>query len=52
VRPNSQPLSDPYAHALPLTRIETSEVFLCDIAGLPAYQQQGLGREFVMALRA
>lgn len=39
------------AHTLPLTRTEELEVFLYDIAILPQYQRQGLGRQLVEALR-
>lgn len=40
------------AYTLLLTRIEESEVFLYDIAVLPEYQRQGIGRQLVTALRA
>jgi len=40
------------AHTLPLTRIEESEVFIYDIAVMPQYQRQGIGRQLVTALRA
>jgi len=39
------------AHTLPLTRLEEWEIFLYDIAVLPQYQRQGLGRQLVNALR-
>lgn len=39
------------AHTLPLTRVEEWEIFLYDIAILPQYQRQGLGRQLVEALR-
>jgi aminoglycoside 3-N-acetyltransferase I len=40
------------AHALPLTRTEASEVFIYDIAVIPEYQRQGIGRQLVETLRA
>ncbi len=40
------------AHTLPLTRLEESEIFIYDIAVLPRYQRQGIGRQLVAALRA
>ena len=39
------------AHTLPLTRNEESEIFIYDIAVLPHYQRQGIGRELVTAIR-
>ena len=40
------------AHTLPLTRAEASEVFIYDIAVIPDYRRQGVGRQLVTALRA
>lgn len=40
------------AHTLPLTRAETQELFLYDIAVRPECQRQGVGRQLVAALRA
>jgi aminoglycoside 3-N-acetyltransferase I len=40
------------AHTLPLTRAEVSEVFIYDIAVIPDYQRQGIGRQLVATLRA
>lgn len=40
------------AHTLPLTRAETQELFLYDIAVRPECQRQGIGRQLVAALRA
>jgi aminoglycoside 3-N-acetyltransferase I len=40
------------AHTLPLARSEESELFLYDLAVLPAWQRQGVGRQLVSALRA
>jgi aminoglycoside 3-N-acetyltransferase I len=39
------------AHTLPLTRTEASEVFIYDIAVIPEYQRQGIGRQLVETLR-
>jgi aminoglycoside 3-N-acetyltransferase I len=40
------------AHALPMTRTAESEVLIYDIAVLPSYQRQGVGRRLVAAMRA
>jgi aminoglycoside 3-N-acetyltransferase I len=40
------------AHTLPLTRTEESEVLIYDIAVVPRYQRQGIGRELMTNLRA
>ena len=40
------------AHVLPMTTTERSELFLYDIAVVPARQRQGVGRALVEALRA
>lgn len=40
------------AYTLPLTRLPQSELFLYDIAVLPAYQRRGIGRQLVTELRA
>lgn len=40
------------AHTLPMTRLETSEVFIYDIAVHVDHQRKGIGRELVSALRA
>ena len=39
------------AFTIPLTSSETHEIFLFDIAVLPAFQRQGIGRLLVSALR-
>jgi aminoglycoside 3-N-acetyltransferase I len=39
------------AHTLPMTRAETSELFVYDIAVAPAHQRQGIGRRLVSELR-
>jgi len=40
------------AHTLPMTRSETAEIFLYDLAVRPDRQRQGIGRLLVEALRA
>jgi aminoglycoside 3-N-acetyltransferase I len=40
------------AHTLPLTGAEVSEVLIYDIAVIPDYQRQGIGRQLVATLRA
>lgn len=40
------------AHTLPLTRVAESEILIYDIAVVPEYQRQGIGRQLVAALRA
>lgn len=39
------------AHALPMTRNESTELFIYDLAVLPEHQRQGIGRALVDALR-
>ncbi len=39
------------AHTLPMTRSESAEVFIYDLAVVPDRQRQGLGRRLVTALR-
>lgn len=39
------------AHTLPMTRSESAEVFIYDLAIVPDRQRQGLGRRLVTALR-
>jgi len=39
------------AHTLPMTRNETSEVFIYDLAVDPAFQRQGIGRQLIAELR-
>jgi aminoglycoside 3-N-acetyltransferase I len=40
------------AHTLPLTRAEVSEIFIYDIAVVPDWQRQGIGRQLMAALRS
>jgi aminoglycoside 3-N-acetyltransferase I len=39
------------AHTLPMTRAETSELFIYDVAVHPAHQRKGVGRQLVTELR-
>jgi len=39
------------AHALPMTRSESYELFVYDIAVLPKHQRQGFGQELMRSLR-
>jgi aminoglycoside 3-N-acetyltransferase I len=39
------------AHTLPMTRSESSEIFIYDIAVPPRHQRQGVGRQLMTALR-
>lgn len=40
------------AHTLPLTRAEVSELFIYDLAVVPAWQRHGIGRRLVTTLCA
>jgi aminoglycoside 3-N-acetyltransferase I len=40
------------AHTLPLTRAEVSEVFIYDIAVVPDWHRQGVGRQLMSTLRS
>jgi aminoglycoside 3-N-acetyltransferase I len=40
------------AHTLPMTRTESAEIFIYDIAVVPEHQRKGIGRRLVAALRA
>jgi aminoglycoside 3-N-acetyltransferase I len=46
------PIGGVTAHTLPMTRDESSELFIYDLAVLPAHQRQGVGRALVETLRA
>ena len=39
------------AHTLPMTRAETSEIFIYDIAVRAEHQRRGVGRQLMLALR-
>jgi len=39
------------AHTLPMTRNETAEIFIYDLAVDPAFQRQGIGRQLIVELR-
>jgi aminoglycoside 3-N-acetyltransferase I len=39
------------AHTLPMTRSESAEIFIYDLAVVPERQRQGVGRRLVTALR-
>ncbi|WP_161884337.1 GNAT family N-acetyltransferase [Deinococcus alpinitundrae] len=39
------------AHTLPMTRNETAEIFIYDLAVDPAFQRQGIGRRLISELR-
>jgi aminoglycoside 3-N-acetyltransferase I len=38
------------AHVLPMTREDGDELFIYDIAILPSYQRQGVGRQLIVAV--
>ncbi len=46
------PLGGVTAHALPMTRNESTELFIYDLAVHPAHQRKGVGRALVETLRA
>ena len=48
---DSQIIGGITAYTLPLTRTESSELFIYDLAVLPAHQRKGVGRQLVAALR-
>ncbi len=39
------------AHTLPMTRTQSSEIFIYDIAVRPEHQRRGVGRQLMIALR-
>jgi aminoglycoside 3-N-acetyltransferase I len=49
---DDNPVGGITAHALPMTRAETAELFIYDIAVRPDHQRQGVGRALVASLRA
>jgi aminoglycoside 3-N-acetyltransferase I len=46
-----EPIGGLTAHTLPMTRRETSELFIYDLAVHPPHQRGGVGRALVQALR-
>jgi aminoglycoside 3-N-acetyltransferase I len=40
------------AHALPMTRAQSTELFIYDVAVRPDHQRRGIGRQLLTALRA
>jgi aminoglycoside 3-N-acetyltransferase I len=48
---NNQIIGGLTAHTLPMTRAETSELFIYDVAVHPAHQRKGVGRQLVTELR-
>ncbi len=49
---DGEPVGGVTAHTLPMTRSESCELFVYDIAVLPSHQRHGIGRELMRALRA
>lgn len=47
-----QPVGGLTAHVLPMTRSESRELFIYDLAVHPDHQRRGIGRALVEALRA
>lgn len=48
---DGKPIGGLTAFSLPLTRTETTELFIYDIAVLPEYQRRGIGRRLVQMVR-
>ena len=48
---DGQPVGGITGHALPMTRDESTELFIYDLAVHPAHQRRGIGRALVDALR-
>jgi aminoglycoside 3-N-acetyltransferase I len=48
---NGKPIAGLTAFLLPLTRTETMELFVYDIAVAPGYQRQGVGRRLMQEVR-
>jgi aminoglycoside 3-N-acetyltransferase I len=46
-----RPIGGLTAHVLPMTRSESAELFIYDLAVLPAWQRRGVGRALVRSLR-
>ncbi|MEO0619827.1 MAG: GNAT family N-acetyltransferase [Pseudomonadota bacterium] len=49
---DGKPIAGLTAFKLPLTRSETAEMFVYDVAVLPAYQQHGIGRRLMQEVRS
>ncbi|MFZ4807259.1 MAG: GNAT family N-acetyltransferase [Hyphomicrobiaceae bacterium] len=49
---DGEPIAGLTAFVLPLTRAQTDELFIYDIAVAPAHQRQGIGRRLVQAVRS
>jgi aminoglycoside 3-N-acetyltransferase I len=49
---DARPVGGLTAHALPMTRAESTELFIYDLAVQPSHQRQGIGRALVGALLA
>jgi aminoglycoside 3-N-acetyltransferase I len=49
---DGQPIAGLTAFVLPLTRSEITELFIYDIAVVPAHQRLGIGRQMVEKVRA
>lgn len=48
---DGEPVAGLTAFVLPLTRSETAEIFIYDIAVAPMHQRQGIGRRLVQEVR-
>lgn len=49
---DGEPIGGITAHALPMTRNESTELFIYDLAVHPTHQRRGVGRALVETLRA
>lgn len=49
---DGEPIAGLTAFVLPLTRSETAEMFIYDIAVAPKHQRQGIGRRLVQEVRS
>jgi len=48
---DGEPIAGLTAFVIPLTRSETAEMFIYDIAVVPTHQRQGIGRRLVQEVR-